>query len=189
MSMRTLVISILVLAAASLAADDTAYIFSRSGHTRIHTGELGLDAALSLKDRFEGDFLWFRQGGRDYVISDPAALRSIAALFAPVEALDPEVRAVHDRLRPLEKRESELEDMADRLNDRDGDLTAEERQRLRELNRKLRELSLQMEKFEAEEERLDDVQERLEAQAERAMMPLLERAARSGIAQRVNGRR
>ena len=185
MSMRTLVISVLILAAASLAAEDTAYIFARPGHTRIHVGELGLDAALALKDRFEGEFLWFRQGTREYVIYDPATLRSITALFAPVEALAPEYRAVHERLRPLEKRENELEDLVDRLEDREDDLTSQERQRLRELHRMLNELEREMEKFEAEEERLDDRQDRLEQEAERAMMPLLDRAVRSGVAQRV----
>jgi len=50
------------------------------------------DAAASkrvkeLKRSVKGDFLWFRDGGKEYVVQDPAALKRVADAWAPIEAI------------------------------------------------------------------------------------------------------
>jgi DNA repair exonuclease SbcCD ATPase subunit len=183
--MRSLAVAVLVVCCLPVFPDDVLYIFSRSGQTRIHAGDMDLHSALALKDRWSGDFLWTRQGNREYLITDPAVLHEASALFARADALEPEYRAVRARLRPLEQREEQLELEKDRLEDQEDDLTLAEERRRDELTGQLRAIAEQIERFEREEERLDLRQDALEAEAERALAPLINRAMRNGLARRV----
>lgn len=183
--MRILAVALLVVCCLPVFADDVLYVFSRSGQTRIHAGDMDLKSALALKDRWSGDFLWTRQGEREYLITDSTVLREASGLFARADALEPEYSAVRAKLRPLEKREAQLEREKDRLEDREDDLTRAEERRHDELAEQLRAIAEQIERLEREEERLDLRQDALEGEAERALGPVINRAIRSGIARRI----
>ena len=51
-----------------------------------------------------GDLLWFRRGGKEYVIRETALLQEAKGLFAPLRALDPEREEIHRRERALDRR-------------------------------------------------------------------------------------
>jgi DNA repair exonuclease SbcCD ATPase subunit len=169
---------LILLLALPMAADDFEYVYVRPNIQRIHAGNTGLDKALAVKKRWNGDFLWLRQSGREYVIQDRATLTSIAALFAPMESLDPERKSIHKRLRPLERRARDLELQIDKLEDADRDASA--------LRPEMRRLEAQMKVIEDEEERLDEKQERLEEEAEKKLRIVLTQAIRNGSAKSVN---
>jgi hypothetical protein len=56
-----------------------------------------------------GDYLWFRRGGRAYLVEDAAALARAVALFEPLRALEPEQEALRERERALDRREDALD--------------------------------------------------------------------------------
>jgi len=45
----------------------------------------------ALKRSVQGDFLWFRDGGKEYIVQDPATLKRIADAWAPMKALGAEM--------------------------------------------------------------------------------------------------
>lgn len=183
--MRILAVALLFVVCLPVFADDVLYVFSHSGRTRIHAGDMDLHSALALKARWNGDFLWTRQGKVEYLITDPALLREASALFARADALSPEYRALHAKLRPLEQSEEELEREKDRIEDQEDDVTRAEERRRDDLAEQLSVIGEQIERLEREEERLDARQDALEAEAERALGPVINRAIRNGIARRV----
>jgi len=44
-----------------------------------------------LKRSVNGDFLWFRQGGKEYIVTDPATLKRVGDAWAPMQALGKEM--------------------------------------------------------------------------------------------------
>ena len=148
-----------------------------------------------------GDLLWFRRGGKDYVIQDKALLQEAKGLFAPLRALDPEREEIHRRERALDHQEEELdreEEEIDRIRDSlsDDDEEGEDPPRLvsdeelRDLERRSRELDerkrpLREEQREIEklERAFDLKEEELEEKAEEQLWKLLDRAVASRMAQ------
>jgi hypothetical protein len=45
----------------------------------------------ALARRIDGDFLWFRSGGREYIVQDAATLKRVRDAWAPVEAVGAEM--------------------------------------------------------------------------------------------------
>lgn len=56
-----------------------------------------------LKRALPGDFIWFRDGERTFVIVDPALLARVAAFWAPYDTISDSVTASHAELRKQEK--------------------------------------------------------------------------------------
>ena len=49
------------------------------------------DEVAQAKRSVSGDFLWFRKGGKSYLIQDPAALAKMNEAYAPVKRLSAEM--------------------------------------------------------------------------------------------------
>src|SRR2546430_15631380 len=149
------------------------YVFVRGSHNIIRSrGTLTLNPARAKREMYRHDFLWFRTGGRRYLIQDAATLERIDRLFDPERAFDPEAERVREQLRPLERRESELDREIDALEDRDEDdapLSAAEERRLDSLRREMDDLRPRMHALERQEEEVDRKRDDLEAEAERRM--------------------
>jgi hypothetical protein len=65
-----------------------AYLLTR-GEDGLST-DLSLEDFVSLRERFSGEFLWVRRGGKRFLIRDQAVLGQAQALFEPLRTLDPE---------------------------------------------------------------------------------------------------
>jgi hypothetical protein len=183
MRKTSLLLTILLLAAVAAEAKGRfdAYIYRRGGTSRIYNGgKIDFESTIRMAKQWEGDFLWFRTGADSYLIRDSATLDEIARLFAPMDALRADYRELRSRLRPVERRERAIERQIDRLEDAGERSEA----RVRELERDLRAVEREIQALEDEEAALDRREDTLEREAERAMIPVLERAVRQGLAQR-----
>jgi hypothetical protein len=151
-----------------------------------------IDELLRIRKAHRGDFLWFRRGGRTYLVTDPAVLAAGRDILRPVRELSREQEAASARLRPFEEREEELdrekerlEERAERLEGRDDRVANDERDRLeameRELDEKQQAAREEMREIEAEERRLEDREREVEAVADAQVARLVEDALRRGL--------
>src|SRR3954464_15873378 len=102
------------------------------GSPNIMSGtDVSIETAAIRRNAYDGDFIWFRSKGHNYVIRDQATLEQIDRLFDAQRAFEPEAERIRTELRPLEDRESELDHEIDALTDRDEGpaLTAAEGQK------------------------------------------------------------
>jgi prefoldin subunit 5 len=161
------------------------YVLVRGSQHMLTGSDVSLKVAMARRDTYGSDFMWFKKDGREYLIRDARTLDRLEGLFERERAYKPEAKRVRRELRPLERRESELDPEIDALTDRDDHdhpLTAAEEDRLRDLRREMETVHSRMRVLEQQEEEIDRKRDELEAEAERAMMPILEEAIRSGVA-------
>ena len=139
----------------------------------LYTDRLPLSRVQEMRRDYGHDFLWFRRGGRAYVIRDRAFLARVEALFAPQRALEPEQRSVG-------REESYLDHEIDAIEDRDDgrDLDAATEAHLLELKARMREVSRR-------QRELDRREEELERKAERELWRMVDEAIRRGVAEHV----
>ncbi len=72
----------------SHSADGEEYVLLRPNGSSTMNGSMGdVERARKLLGPGEKEILWFRQGGKEYVIRDPRTLETAFALFAPQEEL------------------------------------------------------------------------------------------------------
>lgn len=184
--------------AAAVAGPPAASAGGREAHVLVLDGSsyatnVDVDELVRLRKGRGGDFLWFRRGGRAYVVTDPDVLAAGRDVLRPVRALSEEQEELSARLRPFEDREEaldreeeRLEERSDRLEGRHDRASDEERDRLdalrREVDEKQRAVEANMRRFEAEERRLDDREREVEAVADAQVGRLIEDALRRGLA-------
>jgi hypothetical protein len=168
--MKTLFLAVsLLLAATTLSAARDSYVFHFGGDRNSMTMSGSLQDFMSIRGQLDGDYLWVRRGGKNYVITDRARLAEVWGYFAAERALRPEQKEISRQTRRLEKESDALEDVDDRP------LTSAERSRLDELHAQERELSRR-------EEALDQREEELERIAERKLWQLVDRSIDDGVA-------
>lgn len=184
--MRTIMsflLTLLLADPATAAERITSYVFvSGSMQSMMTGGNMDLEQALRIRGRENAPFLWFRTPSGTFVIRDRATLGEVSALFAPLRAQTPDRQRLRERMRPLEDRERDLDRQIDALDDDDSPAA---RDRRGTLAREMRDIESRLRVLETEEARLDREEDRLEADAEQAMVPVLERSIRSGTAVRV----
>ena len=161
-----------------------------------------------------GDFLWFRRGGRTWVVDDAATIQRADSLFEPLRALEPEQEALHDKESALDHRErapdaeeESIDAAMERLepegdwDDGDDDVEApppppsaeddrqreELQRRLEELHEKQRALNVEQRAFAREERALDQREEDLERDAEGKLWKLMDELVASGAAKPGSG--
>jgi hypothetical protein len=163
---------------------------------------VSIDEYEGLRGRRASDFLWFRRGGKTYLVEDPATLKEARALFAPLQALDPEREDLRRRQEALDDREQELdqqEEEADRRldadsgdDDEDDDAMAPaaasdaDRQQLDREVSEIRAHQLEVESANRDLERverdLDARDDEIEREAEGKLWALIDRSIQSGVA-------
>lgn len=67
--------------------------------------------------REKAELLWFRSGGREYVVRDPKILSRARVVLGDQRKLDPETEEVAKRMKAIEAREERLDREQDRLED------------------------------------------------------------------------
>lgn len=198
--MRTIRLALLALAAtltlSGTAADRFTYIYSRGNDMTIVNGAANFDMLARMKGQWGTPFLWFESAGKSYVIRDAATLNEVNRLFATLDVTKPQYESLRRRMEPLEEQEQELdrkidalEDQLDALEDREDEAARTSMRnvesKLRDLEVSMRAIESKMRVLEAEEEQLDEHHDKLEREAERQLVPLLEKAITTGAAQRV----
>jgi murein DD-endopeptidase MepM/ murein hydrolase activator NlpD len=168
--MATVVDTAIRSGAGRSVARGEAYVF-RDGDTQVtFSSGTSLETIRDIQEKFDGDYLWIRRGGRDYVICDALLLDRVSALFAPQRALGPQQQAVGREEAALDREEEALDDESN------DDAT---RARLAAIHSK-------QELVGRREAELDRREEELERRAEAALWPLVDDAIRQGIAKRLN---
>ncbi len=89
------------------SSDADAYILSVGG--QMTSTNLSIEDYGRIREKRSGDFLWFRRGGKGFVIEDGATLAAAAALFGPLRALEPEQEDLRVKERALEEKERALD--------------------------------------------------------------------------------
>ncbi len=188
---RTLSIFALLLTALSCFAkerDRFEYVYSRAGNDKISVSHGSLQEMLRIHKRFTGVYLWARLDGDEYLIRDAALLDDARRAAAPLDALHAEMKPLRKKMKPLEDREEKIDRELDALTDREDDerLTEDQRDRIRELERSQREVQRELREYEREEERFDHREEVLDKAFDAEIRRIVERAIRSGVAERVD---
>jgi hypothetical protein len=172
------------------ASSDT-YLLSLGETT--HALNIDLKQLVRIRKGQTGDFLWFRQGGRAYVVTDAGVLAAGRDIVRPVWDLGGEQELVSARLSPFEEREQALDRDEERLDERldhlagrDDRAASEERRRLeiwqRELEARRRALAADTREIEVDERRLEDREREVERVADTGIARLIEDALRRGLA-------
>jgi hypothetical protein len=191
--MRRLLLTLLLLVSTASAADRSglSYIYKRAGQSHLRTNGASIDSLVRISNRWSGEFVWVRRGGREYLIRDQSVLKAVAGTFSGMHALEPRLRAAEETRHPIEQRMEALEEQIDAIHDRLGDEEMPEATR-RSLEERMREHERTMEKIEAEHrvaeraaEKLEKEMERLEEIAEREFERLVIRAIETGKAERI----
>lgn len=156
-----------------------------------------IELVEELLDRYSGDFLWFRKGGKAYVVRDEPLLDRAERLFDPLKSLQPERRKLEERQRAVEREEQavdrerdELDDSPDADGDEDGDEDdaptapdpALDRRRA-ELDRRAGEIAARERALDREDRALDLREDALQEKAESALRELIDEILRGGLAQ------
>ena len=71
---------------ASSASGDDAYAIVRDGANHVQSSGASGDIGR-LRASVKGDFVWYREGGKSYLIQDASVLASVAELWKPVGAM------------------------------------------------------------------------------------------------------
>jgi hypothetical protein len=168
--MATVVDTAIRSGAGRLVARGDAYVF-RDGDTQVSfSSGTSLDTIREIHEKVDGDYLWIRREGQDYLIRDAILLDRVRALFEPQRSLSPQQDAVGREEAALDREEEALDEESN------DDAT---RGRLAAIHSK-------QELVGRREAALDRREEELERQAEAALWPLVDDAIRQGIAKRLN---
>lgn len=189
---KPLALLLLLAAALTLSAAETMrYILKRgeSSHA-VLGGNINVNNIDKLLNRFDGDYLWAKIDGKEYLIRDRNVMNEAARAFVHVEANQAEYHALERRMRPIERKHDQLEETIDDLGDGLSDhperySETEERNielQIRRLEEQMKPLEAQLRELEREEERLDQKQETLEEAAEKQLEQIIRKAIRSGAA-------
>ncbi|HKT48937.1 MAG TPA: M56 family metallopeptidase, partial [Candidatus Angelobacter sp.] len=77
-----------------------------------------LHHARALREKINGDFIWFERDEKPYVITDPAFLSQVKALFAPQEELEKQQDALGRQQDELGRQQDDLGRQQDQLGDK-----------------------------------------------------------------------
>ncbi len=193
--MRTRLLAFVLLLAAVativLSADSSksSYIYMRDGQTYMRGNISDLEA---LAGRSGKEFVWTRQGGREYVITDRAVLDSIRAAFAELDAKKQPLEDVEERLEPHERElnrvERRIDDLSEQLDDEDlaESTRANLERQLETAEEEMRKVEAGMADLEREMERLERELDHIEDAAEARFEQIVQKAIAAGKGTRVD---
>jgi chromosome segregation ATPase len=171
--------------------DADAYILSHANS--FFSTSASVKDVESVTKRVDGDFLWVRRSGKEFVIRDASTIQEARGLFDSLDQFEPEreaLQAQQDRLgseqATLEDEEEKLEDELEALEDRDGRqvsdaMRATLRQRQVELESKMHTLALRESELDAYERELESRSDALEQKVEVALWNLIDQALTTGL--------
>jgi beta-lactamase regulating signal transducer with metallopeptidase domain len=149
--------------------DYFALVDKRGSHINSQ-GSLDMDAIDALKKLPDGQTLWFRRDGRDFVVTDPAVLARAHAAWRETEALGKKMEPLGKQMEVYGEKMEALGEQMEALseNHQPTEQMRAAQKKMRELSRKQRELGRQQG---ALEDRMD------EADGDEGLLAKLEREA------------
>ena len=158
------------------------YALVRDGQRTTYVGRhrSGDDAVEALRSQYPGKFLWFRQGGKAYVVRDPATVAAVEAAWAGAEKLGRDMEQIEA---PMRDKSSAMEalgkkmEVSARAGSADTDAVGKQ---MDELGKSMDVLGKQM-------GALGKQLERASKQADAATRAALQDALRKGLAQVATG--
>jgi vacuolar-type H+-ATPase subunit I/STV1 len=183
--MRKLILLFALLALTAAAGDRShfTYIYKKGGHTHMRSS-MDIERMVKVSKRWEGDYVWLRLDGKEWLIRDAAVLAEVNRVFAEMHALEPAKRAADAQRHPYEVKIEALEKQIDALTDDDDENVNDKR--VRELERQMRAIEREYEAVERKAEKLEEEMDRLEEIAEVKFDQIVLRAVRQGKAVRVD---
>jgi septal ring factor EnvC (AmiA/AmiB activator) len=161
---------------------DNAYVLFLEKNSVSMSGSLDdLVQARSVREKNRGSMLWFRQAGREYVVTDPEVLHAFAEIHAAEGAQDERQDKLEQELDELDDRLEDLSQQKDDLDDLRGD-PEEVKRAMADLEREITAASAKIDRLNAQQEQVGRELDREAADAGRRMRELLERAIESGAA-------
>ncbi|MEA2694748.1 MAG: bla regulator protein blaR1 [Acidobacteriota bacterium] len=110
----------------SAKSGDEYVLVSANGSTTMNGSMVDVDRARQLLGPGEKEILWFRQGGKEYVVRDPQTLKAALALFAPQAELGSRQAALGARQAELGSRQAALGAEQAKLGSQQAKLGAEQ---------------------------------------------------------------
>jgi len=171
--------------------DADSYILSHS--RAFFSTNASLKDVESLRKTLDGDFLWVRRTGKEFVIRDARTIEEAQQLFEPLDQFDPDREALQVKQEQIgsvqsalddeqEKLESELEALEDEGERRISEsirLTLQSRQA--EVELEMLALRVRERELDADERVLDDRSVEIELKAEAALWKLVDQAITNGM--------
>ena len=99
---------------------------SRDAYAIVHANRDGISMSGDSKDipqienarkHVHGDFIWTRQGGRTYIVQDPALIAQAEQAWKPGEAIDQQMEALESRMKVPEEKMEALSRQMEQLGD------------------------------------------------------------------------
>lgn len=192
---KTLLVLLVVLIAAAAtvlsAREKMSYIYKR-GDTTYMRSDGDLSNLKAIQKRYGSEFVWVRDGGDTYVLTDPAVLASIRGIFSELDRLNAPMREIEERMKPhereMEKIESRLDAVTEQLDDED--LSDSQRDSLESkmhgIEAEMRQVEKRMNEVERELDRMEREMDIQEEAAEKRFEDVVTRAIRAGKAQRAD---
>jgi hypothetical protein len=191
MHVRLAAVAILAAAPALAAGPSSRPLALCLGHTSYVTG-MDIDDFVALRKAQTGDFLWFRDDGKRYLVTDAGVLDAARKALQPTDEVRREMKDVNVRLKPYEEREeqidredSALEDAEDALEDRDDAERRRLETRRHEIEAQRRALRSERRPLEEEERRLETREREIEIVVDAELERLADDALRRGLARLV----
>jgi beta-lactamase regulating signal transducer with metallopeptidase domain len=101
-------------------------IVTRDSDALIMSGDReDAEHARSLKQKYSGDFIWFKHDDKPYVVSDPATLARAKQLWQPAEDLSKQMKDLGKQMQDLGKQMQDSHDKAQDAKIKIPDLSAE----------------------------------------------------------------
>lgn len=164
------------------------YALIRTGNGTVFSGHSNeLKQARAYGRRHEGNYLWFRDGTKHYVIDDAASVAKLTELWqatAPVEQqLEPLEAEMEGYARDMEDLSAERDDLRDDRHERNGD--TDYRAQMDRLDESSAALSNKMELLGDRIEALGEQIEQLSRAADEQTLTLIREARSNGMAKPV----
>jgi hypothetical protein len=182
-------------AAPAAPSSENAYVLFLDENSVTMSGSMDdLAIARRVRDKRGEQLLWFRQNGKEYVVTDPVVLRSIAgaqdvdrnrAAEARQESVNKEQAALEARLEALSHSRDALTEREIRQEMAQAERYAAEANRQRvqaDMDREIAGVSSRMGTLSVEQDRIAREIERVAMEADRRIRELLEESVRSGEA-------
>ena len=177
-----------IVIASPHSSGKTTYLYKRGDSVYLN----GNVSELENLGDYGNEFVWTRQNGRSYVITDPAVLATIRAAYAELDAKEKPYKDIERRLRPQERELERIEERVDELGDQldDEDLSESKRaaleRQLHDAEAEMRQVEARMRDVEKELERVEKEMDRLQDAAEERFERMVDQAIAAGKAKRVD---
>ena len=164
----------------------TAYLLITSPHSITMNGKYSLKEVDAIRALYGPNAFVFRSNGKDYVVTDPAVIDDVKAIFRPQSLLGEEQSELGEKQSDLGELQSQLGEEQSRLGARQANASAKEQaelsRRQEQLSRRQEELSARQEVLSRQQNVLSERQNELSKKAEKKIAIFIEDLLKRGVA-------